>query len=116
MTIPRSILFVDGENLTMRYQDMVGAGFTPHAEVLHTPDVFVWHTEFTRYHELQRVIRVCYYTSLVGDDIALKKVRRDISAVSYVSDTDHGRTKGQLVPVVYKKAARSQKTDRKSVV
>ena len=99
MTIPRSILFVDGENLTMRFQDMVNAGFTPHEEVLHTPDVFVWHREFTRYHQLQRVIRVCYYTSLVGDDVALKRARQEISAVKYFSDTEHGRTSGQLVPV-----------------
>ena len=110
MSLPRSILFVDGENLVMRFQDSVATGMIPHKEVIHMPDVFVWHTEFNNYHALQKVIRVCYYTSLVGDDVALRNTREAIGRIQHVSRIDDGTNVGQIVPVVFKKPSRSQKT------
>ena len=110
MLTPRSILIVDGENLVLRYQEMLAAGAQPDERVVHVPDVFVWHAGLMRCHDLRSVIRVAYYTSVVGDDLHVSTMKRTIAAQAYESSTDNGAVNGQLVPVVFKKPARSQKT------
>ena len=110
MLTPRSILFVDGENLVMRYQDMLATGKVADESVVHIPDAFVWHPGLMRWHDLSSVIRVAYYTSVVGDDLRVAEMRKAIAAQPYTSPTDNGSVNGQLVPVVFKKPARSQKT------
>jgi hypothetical protein len=47
MSIQKAFLFVDGENLVMRYQAMVQNGKRPKRGVVHIPDVFVWHPGIT---------------------------------------------------------------------
>ena len=110
MLTPRSILFVDGENLVFRYQDMVASGRTPAQKVIHIPDVFVWHPDVLSWHGLGSVFRVAYYTSVVGDDQRVSDMSKAIAANTFSSPTDLGGTNGQLVPVVFKKPARSQKS------
>ena len=92
MSIPRSILFLDGENLVMRYQDMVASGRKPDARVVHIPDVFVWHPNVIRWHDLRKVLRVACYTSVVGDDARVMDVKRTIAQNTYVSLADEGGT------------------------
>ena len=89
---------------------MVAAGRTPKDRVAHLQDVFVWHPEFIRWHELRKVIRVCFYTSVVGDEVQVTHVRRTIAQTTYYSAADDGAMHGQLVPIVFKKLARSAKT------
>ena len=36
------MVFVDGENLVMRYQDMLAKGCVPKPGVLHEEDVIAW--------------------------------------------------------------------------
>ena len=110
MSLPRSILFLDGENLVLRYQDMVAAGAKPDSRVIHIPDVFVWHPNVIRWHELRKVIRVGCYTSVVGDDTKVAEVQKAIAKTTYWSSADDGAMHGQIVPIVFKKPARSQKT------
>ena len=110
MSVPRSILFIDGENLVMRYQEMSASGKLPDSRVVHIPDVFVWHPNVISWHALRKVIRVVYYTSVVGDEVRVKETKRAIAANTYFSDADDGRMHGQIVPVVFKKPSRSQKT------
>ena len=110
MSLPRAILFLDGENLVMRYQDMVASGMKPDARVVHIPDVFVWHPNLIRWHELRKVIRATCYTSVVGDDDKVVAVKRAIAQTAYFSIADDGGMPGQVVPVVFKKPAKSQKT------
>lgn len=110
MSLPRSILFVDGENIVFRYQAMLAAGRQPIEGVTHIPDVFVWHKEFIRWYELRKVIRVCFYTSVVGDEVQVTDARRAIAKTTYYSSADDGAMHGQIVPVVFKKPSRSQKT------
>ena len=94
----------------MRYQDMVASGRKPDARVVHIPDVFVWHPNVIRWHDLRRVLRVACYTSVVGDDARVMDVKRTIAQNTYVSLADEGGMPGQIVPAVFKKPARSQKT------
>jgi uncharacterized LabA/DUF88 family protein len=112
MSIPRSILFVDGENLTMRFQDMVTSGRTPNRGVIHTPDISVWHPRFMRNHdyELRKVVRTCYYTSVVGDEPRVADTKRQLSSIQFTTIADDGGITGQIVPIVFKKPTRSQKT------
>lgn len=110
MSLPRSILFLDGENLVMRFQDLVAAGAVPDSRVVHIRDVFVWHPNIIRWHNLRKVIRVGCYTSVVGDDDRIVEVRKTISKTEFSSDSDDGGMPGQVVPIVFKKQARSQKT------
>ena len=114
MAFPRSILFVDGENLTMRFQEMVAAGRTPHDSVVHRPDTFVWHPRIMRNYEgeLQGVARVCYYTSVVGDDQRVVEVKQEIAGMEFVSvlSGPDGAISGRIVPIVFKKSAKSKKT------
>jgi uncharacterized LabA/DUF88 family protein len=110
MLTPRSMLFIDGENLVMRFQDLLSAGRRPRAEVTHIPDVFVWNPNLMSWFGLGSVIRVSYYTSVVGDDPRVVEARKAIAAQRFTSSTDNGAVNGQLVPVVFKKPARSQKT------
>jgi uncharacterized protein (TIGR00288 family) len=112
MSLPRAILFVDGENLTFRFQDMVASGLKPNSHVVHAPDVFVWHNKLMKNHEfdLWKVVRVCYYTSVAGDDLKIVDVKNQLSQIRFLSRGDDGATEAQIVPIVFKKLAKSQKT------
>ena len=59
------MIFVDGENLTIRYGRMLAEKDVP-SHVMFEPNVYVW----TRYMSLQSsyVVRRYYYTSSPGDD------------------------------------------------
>jgi len=113
MSIPRAILFVDGENLTMRFQALVKSGRTPNKGTLHKPNVFVWHEKFMRnnYFQLLNVVRVCYYTSVVGDDLRVADIKCQLSKIQFTTiGDDGGGISGQIVPIVFKKPARTDKT------
>ena len=94
----------------MRYQDMVASGRKPDPKVVHIADTFVWHPQVIRWHELRKVIRVGCYTSVVGDDARVTEVRKSIAQTSYWSMADDSAMHGQIVPIVFKKPSRSQKT------
>jgi uncharacterized LabA/DUF88 family protein len=115
MPLPRSILFVDGENLVFRYQAMLAAGCTPVDDISHLPDVFAWPPQVTRSFGLLNVVRAYYYTSVVGDDDRLVDVRRVIAGSMFASDYETGRIEGQLVPVVFKKKREARKEKTRNV-
>jgi len=89
---------------------MLAAGKKPDSQVVHDPDVFVWHPHIIRECELRKVVRICYYTSVVGDELRVNEVRRALANIEYSSIADDGGMYGQIVPAVFKKLARSQKT------
>jgi hypothetical protein len=41
-THDRTMIFVDGENLVMRYQDSIAAGASATAKVIHVQDALLW--------------------------------------------------------------------------
>jgi len=111
MALVRSILFVDGENLTFRYQELLGEGKKPRAEVSHLPDVYVWSTFIQRTRLINTdILRINYYTSMVGADDELGKVKNEISQLLF--STGAGDLYGycQLYPRVYKKLKKSMKS------
>lgn len=112
MAIPKAQIFVDGENITMRYQAMLDEGFVPKKDVIHYRDIFVWHPEITQWSMLD-IIRVSYYTSVVGDELKIAKIMNKISNVGYKFTYESGDTlpgEHSICPHIYKKSKKAIKT------
>ena len=117
MSAETSLIFVDGENLVLRYQEMVAAGRIPLPDTIHIKDCFVWNQRVLN-DSIWNLKRVSYYTSAIGDDQYVREVRSKISETTFKCNTGHvgsgagvhltTRT-GQIVPFVRKKSARSRK-------
>ncbi len=105
----RTILFVDGENLVFRYQDMITAGHIPSSDIVHEPDCFVWHPRMTNLSEFE-LVRVCYYTSVVGSYERVEEIKQKLAAIIYRAGHGRNQITGQIVPLVFKKPQQSRKT------
>lgn len=103
------IAFADGENLVFRYEAMVKGGRKPKAEVVHEPGIFVWSPRVSLWTEMD-LLRVNYYTSVVGDDQRVLDVKRRIAGTRFECRAAGLAASGQIVPRVHKKAASSSKT------
>jgi hypothetical protein len=112
----KSIVFIDGENLTLRYQAMLAEGRQPHPDVVHEPDVFVWRSWFAEYGIPginTDVLRIGYYTSVIGDDVRLLQVQEQMAICRYgVRGTGVQDFFGtcQVNPRIFKKPVRSNKS------
>lgn len=104
------MVFIDGENLTMRYQAMLEKGRKPKPEVVHLKDTFVWHPQVLRVVFFD-IVRATYYTYAVGTDEYLKEVCDRLKQFSYVSrPSRHEFSDTNLVyPKVFKKNRQSAK-------
>lgn len=117
MSIDDALIFVDGENLVLRYQEMLHAGRRPASDNVHIPDCFIWNQRLLNDH-IWNLKRVSYYTSVVGDDAHVRDVREKIAATVFtcrmgIATSGFGanfttRT-GQIVPFVRKKNSKSKK-------
>ncbi|MDQ8023425.1 MAG: NYN domain-containing protein [Moraxellaceae bacterium] len=65
----RVMMFVDGENLAIRYKEML-ANSEAVSHVVHVEDVFVWTRYASRLNGPQEYVRRYYYTSSRGDSEA----------------------------------------------
>ncbi len=117
MTPEVTLIFVDGENLTMRYQEMVRAGRVPAPDNVHIPDCFIWNQRVLDDH-IWNLKRISYYTSVTGDDDQVRQVRDRIASVMFRCKTatiagplspSFTTRDGQIVPYVRKKSQRSRK-------
>jgi uncharacterized LabA/DUF88 family protein len=112
MALVRSILFVDGENLTMRYQSLLKIGRQPQPTVVHRPDIFLWNSTFGSDGVADintDILRVNYYTSAVGDDVLIEDIRGQIASQTYCGSGNYYGS-CQLYPRVYKKLKQSAKS------
>ncbi|WP_091796320.1 NYN domain-containing protein [Lysobacter sp. yr284] len=113
MSIPKVQVFVDGENLVMRYQALLEAGRKPRKGVVHIKDAFVWHPGLTTWSCMD-IQRVTYYTSTTGDQTKLRELKTKIASTSFEfeHEFDHQIPKGsaQILPRVYHKPSKSRKT------
>lgn len=105
MDLSKAMIFVDGENLTYRFQAMVAAGRTPKAQIQHESDTFVWIPEIVNYSSWL-LIRISYYTSVTGDDVRLQQLAEKLAAIRY----DYHAGFGFLNPHIFKKQKRGDKT------
>lgn len=104
----RVLYLVDGENLVLRYQDMLKDGRKPSLGVKYEEDSFVWHPRITQLHN-HDLIRISYYTTCIGDDLKIKELSKKISLIKYGFVGIQGTGSGSLNPHIFKKEKRSQK-------
>lgn len=113
MTLDDTLVFVDGENLAIRYKEMVANGRVPRPDNVYIEDCFIWNQRVLDDH-FWRLKRLSYYTSVVGDDAFVRGVREQIASVTFTcrTGTAPGGTStrtGQLVPFVKKRISKSKK-------
>jgi uncharacterized protein (TIGR00288 family) len=103
----RAMIFVDGENILIRYEAMKERGFVPVAGVVHLPGKFVWLSRMILPGDPD-VIRVYHYTTVVGDEDKLAEIASVIKSQqvrSYYGRTvaRYAEQERHLTPVVFKK-------------
>lgn len=103
------IAFVDGENLTFRFQEMLASGRSPSPNLIHVQDSFVWVPELTTWTEMN-LIRVLYYTSVVGDDAKVANVSATIGQTKFRCIAGGSKGLATLIPRVHKKPSNSKKS------
>jgi uncharacterized LabA/DUF88 family protein len=110
MSIPKTLVFIDGENLVFRYQAMLSEGRTAKPAVVHISDVFLWHPDMTQFG-FMNVSRVYFYTSVVGDDRVLEDTKEAIGTTTYGYEYEDGKEgTAEIVPLIFKKPAKSYKS------
>ena len=103
----RLMCFVDGENLVMRYQAMLQRGFTPQDGTTHVPDVLVWRHGFTHLAQFHEILRVTYYTYVVGDEDRVDAVRDQIRGLQFMKH-QASLLPQNLTACVFKKGSKTQ--------
>jgi uncharacterized LabA/DUF88 family protein len=115
----RIMLFVDGENLVFRFQNMVEKGWVPRTDdFTHVKDTLVWHNTYSQGAMMHEVLRATYYTYVVGDSQRVEAVESQIRSLHF---THHRNSTlpTQLTPRVFKKnnkAAKAKGVDVAMVV
>lgn len=99
------MIFVDGENLTYRFQAMMAEGKTAKEHVQHQADTYVWGNDVVRY-SAWALLRVSYYTSAFGDDPKIRAIEEELKAIKYIYQGGFGF----INPHVFKKQRRGDKT------
>lgn len=102
-------VFVDGENLVFRYQEMLKSGRQPHPDVTHFPDHFVWSKRILFYGRFY-VSRLTYYTSATGDEQQINTITDRIRGVHFYSKDGENGLAEPIVAKVFKKSSKSQKS------
>jgi uncharacterized LabA/DUF88 family protein len=107
--LKKVIAFIDGENLTFRYEAMLAEGRKPQPDVIHVPSSFVWSPKLTLWSHFD-LIRVHYFTSVVGDEDRVAQLQRQIGTTEFVCEGGGFRGNSKLIPRIHKKSAASRKT------
>ena len=106
--------FADGENLVLRYEDMIKNGAKPKRDAIHIPGLLAWHPQITTLF-VGDVSRLSYYQTVVGDDIFLDSAKDSISNTKYLyfstkNQGKHPDARGFLYPKIYKKSSKNTKS------
>lgn len=113
MNLDDTLAFVDGENLAIRYKEMLAAGRVPRPDNIYIEDCFIWNQRVLN-DNIWNIRRLSYYTSVVGDDAYVRSVMERIAAVTFTCITNKiqggvSTRTGQLLPFVKKKGSKSKK-------
>src|SRR5258708_6577844 len=78
----RAMIFVDGENLAIRYGSMLKNGYQPRplSNLTYVENVCVWDGQLTRNEGVSTpfIMRTYYYTAVRGDSPAIEEVERKL--------------------------------------
>lgn len=84
----RMMVFVDGENLVRRYEDMKKTNPSK-PSIIHRNGVYAW-SPYTIVHSLHEILRATYYTSSPGNDEVHQQIRDDIRKMTFVKPVQSG--------------------------
>lgn len=107
----KTLIFIDGENITLRYEEMLKQGRKPSVGNVHIPGCFIWNQNILN-DQYWSIKRLSYYTSVCGDDAFVREIRAKIANTVYISDPHpDGRVEftSQMIPFVRKKPSKSKK-------
>lgn len=108
--LKKVIAFVDGENLLLRYQEMLRSGRRPRADVVHVENRFVWAKGMTRWTRMD-LIRVNYYACVAGAREGVEDLSKQIATTTFTCQGEvYLEGTAQLLPHVHWKSAQSTKT------
>ncbi len=90
----RAMMFVDGENLTLRYKALLG-NTDPQSHVVYEPDVLVW-SRFANAanHTKCDIIRKYYYTCATGDNDSISQIEEKLKHVGIEAPRVFKKRKG----------------------
>lgn len=88
------MLFVDGENLSIRYKAALGDS-PPVKHVICETDTYVWSRYLSRLHGPENYIRRYYYTSTTGDKQKIEKVEDELLGVGIDAPRVFHKIKGK---------------------
>jgi uncharacterized LabA/DUF88 family protein len=119
----RLMIFIDGENMVCRYQEMIKHGRKPRDRaVLHKVDTYIWSpdTWVPRFHI---VVRATYYTYVKGDNLKVEAVSEELRQMKFDQFSVAGQpsmvfSPDRLYPSVFKKSkgAKAKGVDIKMTV
>src|SRR4051794_30283828 len=91
----KAMMFVDGENLAIRYGEMLG-GQKPQPHVQYLPDVYVW-SRFAnaKKHVACEILRRHFYTSVQGDDQKIEEVEEQLKSLGIEAPRVFKKQKGR---------------------
>jgi uncharacterized protein (TIGR00288 family) len=108
-TLGRMMVFIDGENLVLRFQEMLRDDLhKPQKGVVHEKDIYVWQRK-TVQPGLNQVVRATYYTYAFGDENRIREVNKQIKELSFAQYLDpharyvSSRLLNNLYPRVFRK-------------
>jgi uncharacterized LabA/DUF88 family protein len=87
------MMFVDGENLSIRYGALL-EDRQPPDHVVYEKGVYVWSRYASRLHGPQDYIRRYYYTSAPGDDVERRRLEDNLRKVGIQAPRVFPRLKG----------------------
>jgi len=87
-------MFIDGENLAIRYKAQLGTE-QPASHVVHVPSVMLWSAYASRIQGPQNYIRRYYYTSCQGDNLRRDEIAAQLKRLGIEAPRVFHRTKSR---------------------
>lgn len=102
------MIFIDGDNLTARFQAMRKEGYVEQSHIRWRQDCYVWaHNYSLPVTPSPQVVRAYYYCSVVGDEEKIVSVVEDLKTIQATANS--ASNFGMLSPVVFKKENQKDK-------
>ena len=94
----RIMIFIDGENLAMRYGNILGNN-KPYTHVNYLPNVYVW-SHFLNFNPGRDIVRKYYYTSIQGSADDITKTVEELKKIGIEAPRVFRRTKSRAAKQV----------------
>jgi uncharacterized LabA/DUF88 family protein len=105
----RVMVFIDGENLTLRFKEMLKGGSIANTEVIHKEDTYAWSENSIQIEGLYEIIRASYYTYTIGpQEAAISLTSNEIKNLKFNRHLG-SQMHNKLHPVVFWKSQSSRK-------